>query len=322
MEKVYLEHRGRTDTTEHSKFYELTDDDHQVLFRWGRTGTDGKTTVALVSEVKEERTAAFQRQLKAKMAKGYVIIKNGETAVESRPSSEGRRWGLEVETHSNLDINSIVERMRERSLSVTVDTGRYFKSDGNHWDVKRDGSCGFEFASPILSGESGIFDAKIAVEKIREICPNATNSKCGIHVTIDVSDHNTKDLRRLCVGYLRAQEHFYRMCNESRQNNQYCKRNSSHRIEELLTATSTEQVLRCMDGSNRYQGLNMTRFQSLNVIEFRMLESTVAIRQVGEWIRTCVGFVDGLKASGVTFKSTTVFSDETFQKIVAGKFTI
>ena len=169
---------------------------------------------------------------------------------------------------------------------------------------------------------SGIFDVKVAADKIREICPTAVNSNCGLHVTVDVSDHSAADIKRLIVGYLKAQEHFYTECNESRQSNRYCKRNPTASMASAIKSGDPMFVATCAGGwarhEDRYHGLNLTRLFSKKVVEFRMMESTVSARKLGQWIRQCVGFVDGLKKSGVAFKSTDAFSRETFDKIVEG----
>ena len=337
MKRVYLEQRGSTGDVEHNKFFEITDDGKTVNSRWGAVGAKGQQKVLAVSDDPAVRQAAWDKKFNEKTRRKdnpYVVIEaahNGQVVkIENRPSSEGRRWGLEVETHSNLSVTEIAGKMRERNLEVKVDTGRYFHSTGAVWDVKRDGSCGYEFASPILSGEAGIFDAKIAVEKIREVCPTAVNSKCGIHVTIDISDFTGPELVKLMIAYLKAQEHFYAECNESRQNNHYCKRNPTDRLAEMIRLSwnngTPQEVADLMGGwrnhDNRYHGLNLTRMFSIKVIEFRMLESTVAIRKVGAWIKMCVGFVDGIKKSKIKFRTTEPFGKETFDKIVAGTWSI
>lgn len=330
MKTIYLEHRGSEGDTQNNKFYTITDDGAKVQFSWGAIGTAGQSKVEIESTDSEAREAVFQKKLKEKVKKGYVVIKRDGVQVEDRPPEEGRGWGLEVETHSALSIEDIVSRMRERGLSVNVRTSDYFHSDGNQWDVKRDGSCGYEFASPISRGKHGLFNAKVAVEKIKEVCPDAVNSSCGVHVTIGVADHFNErgldhtDLKRLVIGYLKAQENFYAMCNSSRQNNRYCMRNPVENLERIIKATPRDiSTIVDMAGgwrshSDRYHGLNFTRLFSKKVVEFRMLESTVSVRKVGEWIETCVGFVDGLKKSGVTFKSPSRIGAETFKAIVAG----
>lgn len=331
MNQVYLEQRGVTGDTEHNKFYSAVDDPvaQTVTFRWGSIGC-AKPSVKVIHEADPaKRTAIFDAKVKEKVGRKsnpYVVIERTDGVsvdrVEARPSAVGRGWGLEVETHSQLDPADIANRMSARGLKVNVETGRYFHSDGRVWDVKRDGSCGYEFASPILRGDSGIFDAKLAVEKIREVCPTAVNSNCGIHVTIDVSDHSEDDLRRLVIAYLKAQEFFYKECNASRQDNRYCKRNP---VAQLPMIIATRDVRRALDMAggwrnhdDRYHGLNLTRVFTRKVVEFRMMESSVDIRKVGAWVRMCVGFVDGVKASQVTFKTPATFSAETFASLVSG----
>jgi len=324
---IYGEQRGASGDTEHNKFYEIEDNQEKsvVVFRWGSIAqyaglknsyVEGPRCT-VISGAPEVRAAAFAKQFKAKFqrkANPYVQISvtNGSSVqkTEDRPDSVGRRWGVEIETHSNLSVQEIASKMQSRDLEVVVDTGRYFHSTGRQWDVKRDGSCGFEFASPILSGDAGIFDAKLAVEKIQEECPTAVNSNCGLHVTVDVSDFSDEQLKQLVVGYLKAQEHFYSECNNSRQNNQYCKRNPTSRIRDIIGMPSSnikgivDLAGGWRDHSNRYHGLNFTRTFTIRVVEFRMMESTISPRKVGAWIRRCVNFVEGIKAKGLTFYTT------------------
>jgi predicted DNA-binding WGR domain protein len=331
MREVYMEQRGATGDTEHNKFFKLTDDGNKVTSFWGACGTNGQSKVLIESPDLAVRQEAWDKKFKEKTKRKdnpYVVITDTNGArtekVEARPSSDGRRWGLEVETHTNLNKAEIVRLMRERGLEIQDGSDRYFHSTGRVWDLKRDSSCGYEFASPILSGEAGLFDAKLAVEKIRTVNDNAVNRQCGIHVTADVSDHSQADLKRLAIGYLKAQEHFYRQCAEWRQDNRYCKRNPTHNVKRMIEISNLEAVLDLCGGwrrhDDRYHGLNWTRVFNPKVVEFRMLESSVNIRQVGAWIRMCVGFIDGLKKSQVTFRTGDEFSEETFKKICTGEW--
>lgn len=334
MRKVYGEQRGASDSADatkrvqHNKFFELEDDGQQVIARWGNIGAKTpRSEILVTSPDPAVRKLAWDKKYRDKFERKsnpYIIIEANGAKVENRPDAQGRGWGLEVETHSRLDPVEIAEKMRERGLKVNVAVARYFHSDGNVWDVKRDGSCGYEFASPILRGDAGIFDAKVAVEKIREVCPTAVNANCGIHVTIGIQDHSPAELKRLIVGYLKSQENFYALCNETRQENRYCKRNPTNNLVQILQTAAIEKVADLAGGwrqhDDRYHGLNLTRMFSKRVVEFRMLESTVSIRKVGDWIMTCVGFVDGLKASGVTFKTPDPIGPETFNQICKGNW--
>lgn len=321
--RVYLENRGTQDGAECNKFFVLEDDGAKLTTFWGSIGTKGQSKVLSEDPDPAVRQAAWDKKFKEKTKRKdnpYLVIEEGNgvqaspgvettqvTRVEQRPSDVGRRWGLEVETHTNLDKDAIVAQMRERGLEVVDSSGRYFHSTGSVWDLKRDGSCGYEFASPILSGDAGIFDAKLAVEKIRAVCATAVNRQCGIHVTVDISDHTDDDLKRLVIGYLKAQEHFYGQCAAWRQDNRYCKRNPVANMFAIIKENDVKRALDLAGGwrqhDHRYHGLNLTRIFNPKVVEFRMLESSVDIRKVGAWIRMCVGFIDGLKKSQVSFRS-------------------
>ena len=340
VREVYMEQRGRSKGVEHNKFFLLRDTGVQVTAQWGAVGETRPIKILCESDDPDVRVAAFAKKYKAKAERGsnpYTVIRDQRNGVdharpsgakENRPSSEGRNFGLEIETHTRVDLSTIIDAMVARDLNVNDRRRNYFHSDGTTWDVKRDGSCGYEFASPIMSGEAGVFDSKIAVEKIREISgPNAVNSSCGIHVTVDVRDHSDRDLIRFMIGYLRAQEHFYNKCDASRRTNTYCGENPKHLLPDMIRAGTARNAAALAVGkhtgvvhSDRYYGLNLTRLFDRRCIEFRMLEGTVSIRKIGDWIHTCVGFVDGLKKCGVTFKSTGTFRKDTFDAIVRGEW--
>jgi len=295
MKTIYLEQRSSTKGTEHNKFYEITDNGVRVLTRWGAIGTEGKEKLIFTSIKEEERDKVFNATLNKKLKKGYVPITDNGKQVEFRPSRNGRKWGVEIETHSELSLGDVVEKMRLRKLNVNKRAVGYFKSDGRQWDVKTDSSCGYEFASPILGGEAGYFEAKLAVEKIREVCPTAVNTKCGLHVTIDVSDFNKEELKKLIIKYLEKQEEFYSQCNKSRQNNKYCTKNPAYLLHMIKESNSIDYIIAAANPKGHYNGLNLERLKTKKVIEFRMMESTVGIRKVGAWIRFCVDFVDSVK---------------------------
>ena len=348
--EYYLENRANTGDTEHQKFYRIVVDGCDTHFTWGAIGANKPGTEDKTHESESEAFAYAQAKLKSKQAgkKGYLLItekqggdvpsmSTGRTAPvrrtdtvqhEQRPPETGRKFGFEVETHSNLDPKKIADQLSARKLKINYRAGSYFHSDGTSWDVKRDGSCGFEFASPILCENSGIFDVKLALEKIRGVCETAVNADCGIHVTIDVSDHGEADLRRLLVGYLKAQEHFYKRCNKTRQVNRYCQRNDVRALQipsmsMAVCSNVVNMLARAMSPGGRYHGLNLDNMRASKPrVEFRMLESTLDARKVGTWIRTCIGFVNGLLKSGATFTTNESFSEETFDAIVAGTWSV
>lgn len=331
MKKVYLENRGTQDGAECNKFFTLEDTGLKLIINWGSIGTKGQIKILSQDPDPVVRQAEWDKKFKEKTTRKvnpYVVISHDtdgiKNKVEARPPDvdTDRYWGLEIETHTNLDVGDIIARLKDRGLEINDQRSCYFHSTGQTWDVKRDGSCGYEFASSKLRGEAGIFDAKLAVEKIRVVCDTAVNRQCGIHVTVDVADHDHDDLKRLIIGYLKAQEHFYGGCAAWRQDNRYCKRNPVANLMAIIREGSIERALDLAGGwrqhDDRYHGLNLTRVFDPKVVEFRMLESSVDIRKVGAWIRACVGFVDGLKKSHVAFKTVSMISASSFKEICEG----
>lgn len=311
MTEVYLENRGRTDTTEHSKFYRATDDGRRAIFNWGPVGGTGQSKVASEDPDQAVRAAVIAKQIKSKVKKGYVIVSNGtETStvmVNALPTGGiSRGFGVELETTTRANPDQILAKLVERGVNILDRRSQYFHSDGRQWDLKKDGSCGFEYASPILRGEGGIYEAKLAADKIREVCPNAINANCGLHVTIGVEDFNDQQLVQLIANYLRFQDLFYDKVAASRKTNSYCSPNRG----TVTAAHTLQQALVNVSANNRYQGLNLTRLRDRKAIEFRMMEGSISARKIGEWVRTVVGFVEAVK-NGVITTETRV-SQENF----------
>ena len=309
MTRTYLENFDKTGETEHAKFYEVIDDGQSVTFRWGSVRdydvqAPSRTKVATVSSDPAERVRIAEAQIAAKVRKGYVRVRRVEDgkveAINEKPEDFGdfRKFGVEVETHTDIPMDTIVKLLKERGLNVNDRRASYFHSSGTHWDIKRDGSCGYEFASPILSQPN---DAKMAVSIIQRMAPNAVNEACGLHVTVDVSDFSDTSLRWLIINYLWCQDWFYSQCEDSRATNKYCKKNPVGNLARIM-ALKPSQIDKVADlaggwrsHEDRYHGFNLTRLFSHKIVEFRMMESNVDPRRVGDWIRRCVGFVEGSK---------------------------
>ena len=137
------------------------------------------------------------------------------------------------------------------------------------------------------------------------------DSRCGIHITVDISDFDATDRKRLIIAFLKAQKHFYSMCNASRQNNSYCKKYDINKLSRCVAARSVSKI-RSILYFDKYRGLNLTKLNQ-DVVEFRMFQSELSARKITEWVRTCVGFVEGVKQTQVTFTTASLFTKQTFK---------
>lgn len=318
--KIYLENRGNTNGVESNKFYELETKNNKLYCRWGSTTRydELKNKYSICSGIKiinSNINSKYNELLNKKQRRGYVVIQQNRTQIENRPSATGRKFGVEIETNTNLSKQELSRLLKARNLKVRT-TNSYMKSHGDKWDIKNDSSCGYEIASPILSGAQGVFDLKLAVDKIKDALNDShmPNSDCGIHITVDVSDFNKSELKRLIIGYLKAQHHFYKMCNANRQNNTYCAKYDVSKLASCIRASTVGEIKRILSCS-KYKGLNLTKLDK-KVVEFRMFQSELGARKITSWVRTCVGFVEGIKCSNTTFTTATKLSTNKFKQFI------
>jgi predicted DNA-binding WGR domain protein len=318
--KLYLENRGNTNGVENNKFYELETKNNKLYCRWGSTNRYNKLKNKYIlcpgikiftSNVNQKYTELLNK----KQRKGYVIIQQNRTQIENRPSATGRKFGVEIETNTNLSKIELSRLLKARNLKVRT-TNSYIQSNGDKWDIKNDSSCGYEIASPILSGAQGVFDLKLAADKIKDALNDShmPDSDCGIHITVDISDFTSTDIKRLIIGFLKAQHHFYKMCNTNRQNNTYCKKYDISKLNNCIRARTVSEIKRIL-GCSKYKGLNLSKLDK-KVVEFRMFQSELGARKITNWVRTCVGFVEGIKCSNITFTTNSKFTTTSFNNLI------
>jgi hypothetical protein len=318
--KIYLENRGNTNGIENNKFYELETKNNKLYCRWGSTNRydELKNKYTLRSGIRIIRSninSKYTELLNKKQRRGYVIIQQNRTQIENRPSATGRNFGVEIETNTNLSKAELCRLLKSRNLKTRV-TNSYIQSIGDKWDIKNDSSCGYEIASPILSGAQGVFDLKLAVDKIKDVLHNnhMPNNDCGIHITVYVSYFNNVDLKRLIIGFLKAQHHFYKMCNANRQNNSYCVKYDISKLNNCIRSHNVNGIKRIL-GCDKYHGLNLSKLDK-KVVEFRMFQSELSARKITKWVRHCVGFVEGIKCSNTTFTTSSKLTINSFKNLI------
>jgi len=318
--KIYLENRGNTNGVENNKFYELETKNNKLYCRWGSTNRydELKNKYTLCSGVKiinSNISSKYTELLNKKQRRGYVVIQQNRTQIENRPSATGRKFGVEIETNTNLSKSELSRLLKSRNLKVRT-TNSYTQSTGDKWDIKNDSSCGYEIASPVLSGAQGVFDLKLAADKIKDALNDShmPNSDCGIHITVDISDFNNADLKRLIIGFLKSQHHFYKMCNKNRQDNTYCQKYDISKLNNCINARTVSEIKRIL-GCNKYKGLNLSKLDK-KVVEFRMFQSELGARKITNWVRHCVEFVEGIKCSNTTFTTASKLTTTSFKNLI------
>lgn len=135
-----------------------------------------------------------------------------------------------------------------------------------------------------------------------------TNYTCGLHIHVDASDFEDKNLRRAVKIWRTIEEAMFALCNKDRQDNRYAVRVGKSLNKCLKTSSSFGELFygskRRFEGGipthymdERYQALNFHSFffNNRRSLEFRLKEATTDEREIRLWTDLCRLIVDAAK---------------------------
>jgi len=157
----------------------------------------------------------------------------------------------------------------------------------NGWERKWE-HCGYEYVSPLLSGDDGLNQIRGLYEAIRP----RVNSYCGLHVHIDVRDFNDDEKMEL-VKRLRADKHlFTEKVDPSRLTNGFCDGD----LPVVRDGESFYAYTRRLHG-DRYVWVNLLAVYKHGSIEFRLHEATEDSEKVCQWVEFLTTYVENVKTN-------------------------
>lgn len=218
-----------------------------------------------------------------------------------------RGFGVEIEVLDNIDKDDIASAIRETGVEAYSES--YNHTTQSYWKVVRDGSCGNEIVSPILSGKEGL-------EQIAKVCQalNAVgckvNRSCGLHIHLDARDLKRREIMAFLVHYARFEKFFDSILPESRRdnNNSFCYsmcRLLDTRYQSMLKTETPVNVYRVV-GFDRYQKVNMEAYVKYGSIEVRHHSGTIEADKIINWVVLQIGFLEAARYAQIRFDPMTV----------------
>lgn len=222
-----------------------------------------------------------------------------------------RKVGIEVEFIGNTTW--VINALREAGLSRRSSMHSYEGHDDNEWIVKLDGSVsgGGELVSPPLD-----FDDEAQREQITKAIEVLLAQGCepndstGIHVHVDCSDLDAKQIVSVVKNFYKFQDVLYRIASSGwerirRGASSYAVPLQSDMVERIARARTMEEVMIAWYGDetraqryaryhgheSRYCGLNLHSFFYRKTIEFRIFNSSVNAERVQAYVALCVALV-------------------------------
>lgn len=247
--------------------------------------------------------------------------------VKYRCFNSKRRFGIELEVEKTLEQSQIRNLIRPHTKKQIETTGWAQSNSNNYWHVKYDSTCGpkgkgkdkggWEIASFVASGYKDLLE----IEKITDALKEGgcqVNKNCGVHIHAEVADFNIDQIGVLCALWYKIEPWVCNAVPSSRINNKYCKlicKTKAKKIDiskkyapKTLWGIIKPTNLGVHDNSEKKVTLNTvgvaTKFHYASngydpipsgvrqTIELRMPEGTLSGKEVKNWVRFFVNFVD------------------------------
>ncbi len=217
---------------------------------------------------------------------------------------------------SGEHINTLLSEACE--YGVTGTGQRYTStSRGAKWEVMYDGTAGagggtgWEVSSPALELDE---DGECAELRrgcdtlMRDLAPKIS-SNCGLHVHVDVSDFNWKEVQKLLGLWVRYEPFFFSMVPDGRARNTYCQPmraatwRDAHRVDQAesyaaftaLRATTRTQFESACRSLGKFRTIRMDMWSTNGRVEFRVHSSTINYTKIREWVRLLLSLVGRVK---------------------------
>jgi len=225
-----------------------------------------------------------------------------------------RNFGIELEFNQKIAAKELVKIVAAADPDRPVLQSSHYQQDydNDYWHVKFDRSCGdirdqggWEVASYKASGYED-------VDNIVQVCDalkNAgvkTNEECGFHIHAEIADFAHAQASVMAAMWLKMESVVLEMLPKHRRSNKYAKYMSKifeGDIAKVYTAAQFWELVRPkrFDNPNRRVALNLCNYAQWipgrRTVELRLPEGTSESKDVKNWIRFFINFIDTAKNS-------------------------
>lgn len=250
--------------------------------------------------------------------------------------SSKRRFGVEMELNKKLPIASLAKIVQSSDEKHQVVTTNHYVGSGpgggggdvnnKYWHVKFDRSCGdiphdggWEIASYVAKGYKDITRIASVAKALTEGGAEV-NQNCAFHIHGEASDFTTEQVATTVALWMKIEYVMSESCPKYRRNNKYCRfLTRRYKIDEskVYTLPVFWNAVRPRDCGNpdRRVTLNSCNYvvSGRRTLEMRMPEGTINSREIKNWIRLFINFLDTCKGAVFPEKITTVGLMETLK---------
>jgi hypothetical protein len=219
-----------------------------------------------------------------------------------------RRFGVEIEFLATITAEQAVTSLRAAGINARYEG--YTHNTTPHWKIVTDGSCGLELVSPVLEGEAGIEEVRIAAAAL-EAAGAKVDKRCGLHVHFDARTMSLKAVKNLFKMWLKFEDVLDTFQPASRRGNAntYCRTNLDHgitdagnhrgqcsrmfgKIDACKNMDQMKELYPC-----RYRKLNIQSYFRHQTLEVRHHSGTTDPAKITNWVRLMARLFDAAESA-------------------------
>lgn len=219
-----------------------------------------------------------------------------------------RRFGVEIEFLSTITKEQAV--MSLRAAGIRVESSHYTHDATPHWKIVSDGSCGLELVSPVLEGEAGLEEVRIAAAAL-EAAGAKVDKRCGLHVHFDARRMSLKAIKNLFKMWLKFEDVIDTFQPASRRGNanRYCQTNLPYepigagdhrgqcsRMFRKIDACRNVEEMKALYPC-RYRKLNIHSYFRHQTLEVRHHSGTTCPEKITHWVRLMARLFDAAESA-------------------------
>lgn len=223
-----------------------------------------------------------------------------------------RNFGVELEMNNKVHAKDLVRVVSATDPDRPVIQSNHYEQDydNEYWHIKFDRSCGdienqggWEVASYKASGYKDIEKMGKVTDALNK-AGVAVNKDCGFHIHAEIADFGMNSAANLVAYWMKIEPIICEMLPKHRVNNKYCSlltKKFENEISKVYTARTFWELVkpRRFDHPNRRVSLNMCNYAQMipnrRTVELRLPDCVLDGKEVKNWIRLFVSFVDFVK---------------------------
>lgn len=148
--------------------------------------------------------------------------------------------------------------------------------------------------------------------------PPDCSPRTSVHVHVDARDLTTNELKKLILLYVVFEETFFKWCDISRIENNYCRSATLHsdvvdRMADIIKTKDgdNQNLYHNLMHGNKYDAMNLLSIRQRGSVEFRLMNGTYSSVQIQKWINLLLCLKLAAKDEGIIIDS---FPDDMSQR--------